>query len=75
MASLQKNWVLATNTNLLKPTFLQPDGVNLWYFTLRLFDLTELIVWNIQGYNKNRKPQKSIITLPIIYLKPGLVAT
>ena len=26
---------------------LQPVGVNLWYLKLRLFDLIELIVWNI----------------------------
>ncbi len=28
---------------------LQPDVVNLWYFKLILFDLTEVIVWNIDG--------------------------
>ena len=28
---------------------LEPDVVNLWYFKLRLFDLTELIVWNMLG--------------------------
>ena len=27
---------------------LQPDGVNRWYFKIRLFDLTEFIVWNIK---------------------------
>ena len=27
----------------------RPDGANLWYFKLRLFDLTEFIVWNIKG--------------------------
>ena len=31
---------------------MQPDGVNLWYFKLRLFDLPELIVWNIKGLGK-----------------------
>ena len=25
---------------------LQPDGVNLWYFKLRLFDQKWFIVWN-----------------------------
>ena len=25
---------------------MQPDGVNLWYFKLRLFDLTQFVVWN-----------------------------
>ena len=25
------------------PFFLQPDGVNLWYFKLRIFDLTEFL--------------------------------
>ena len=33
--------------NVLIPIYLQPDGVHLWYFKLRLFDPTELIVWNI----------------------------
>ena len=28
---------------------VQPDGSNLWYFKLRLFDQTEFIVWYIQG--------------------------
>ena len=49
---LQRNWVFATNLNFLTPISLQPDGVNLWYFKLRLFDLTELIVWNIKGLEK-----------------------
>ena len=26
-----------------------PDGVNRWFFKLRLFDLTKFIVWNIIG--------------------------
>ena len=29
---------------------LEPDGVNLCYFKLRLFDLTEFIVWKIKGH-------------------------
>ena len=28
---------------------LQLDVVNLWYFKLRLFDLTKLMIWNIKG--------------------------
>ena len=28
----QKNWVFATNSNILIPISLQPDGVNLKYF-------------------------------------------
>ena len=31
------------------PISLQPNGVKIWYFNLRHFDLTELIVWNIKG--------------------------
>jgi len=45
----QRNWVFATNSNFLTPIASQPDGVNLWYFKLKLFDLKELIVWNIKG--------------------------
>ena len=28
---------------------LKPDGVNLWYFKPRLFDLTEFVVFNISS--------------------------
>ena len=31
---------------------MQPDGVDLWYFKLRIYDLPELIVWNIKGLGK-----------------------
>ena len=31
----------------LIPISIQPNGVNLWYFKLRLFDLTDFIVWNV----------------------------
>ena len=35
----KRNWVFATNSNLLIPIYLQPDGANFWYFKLRLFYL------------------------------------
>ena len=38
---------LATNSDFLITISLQLDGVNLLYFKLRLFDITEFIVWNI----------------------------
>ena len=31
---LEKNWVFAQNSNVLIPTSLQPEDVNLWYFKL-----------------------------------------
>ena len=37
----KRNWVFATNLNFLTPISLQPDGVSLWYFKIRLFDLIE----------------------------------
>jgi len=37
-----RNSLFATNSNLLIPISLQPDGVNLWQF-----NQTEVIVWNI----------------------------
>ena len=43
----QRKWVFATNPNFLTPIHLQPNDVNLWYFKLILFDITEVIVWNI----------------------------
>ena len=39
----KRNWVFAMNLQFLTPISLQPDDVNLWYFKLRLFNLTELI--------------------------------
>ena len=39
--------VFATNSGYLVPISLQSDGLNLWYFKLGLFDLTEFIVYNI----------------------------
>ena len=47
--TMKRNWVFATNSNFLIPISLQPDGVGLWYFKLTLFDLKEIIVWNIWG--------------------------
>ena len=44
---LPENCVFATNSNLSFLYILQPDGVNLSYFKIRIFDLTEFIVWNI----------------------------
>ena len=37
----QRNWVFATNWHFLTPIASQPDGVNLWYFKLRISDLIE----------------------------------
>ena len=34
--------------------FSSDDDVNLWYFKLRLFDLTEKIVWNIYDFGLQR---------------------
>ena len=45
----KRKWVFVTNLNCLIPISLQSDDVNLWYFKLRLFGLTEFIVWNIKG--------------------------
>ena len=28
---------------------MQPDGVKLWYFKFRLFNLTEIIVWKFES--------------------------
>ena len=43
----QRNWVFATTSNFLISISVQPVGINIWNFKLRLFDLTESIVWNI----------------------------
>ena len=43
------NWVFVTNLNCLIPISLQSDDVIPWYLKLKLFGLTEFIVWNIKG--------------------------
>ena len=45
----KKNWGFDTNSDLLIPISLQPNGVNFWYFKLRLFGIAEHRVWNISG--------------------------
>ena len=44
---IQRNSVFDTNSNFLIPISIQPNGVNLWYFKLRLFDLTDFIVLDV----------------------------
>ena len=41
---------LTTHSNFLMPISLQPN-IYLWFFKLRLFDLTECIVWNKKWYS------------------------
>ena len=44
---LQRNWDFTTKSNFRIPISFQPDYENLWYFKLRLFDLTVFIVFEI----------------------------
>ena len=44
---LQRNWDFATKSNFRIPISFQPHDENLWYFKLRLFDLTVFIVFEI----------------------------
>ena len=46
---LKEMSLIATHSNFLIPLFFKSDDVNLWYFKLRLSDITEIIVWNIWG--------------------------
>ena len=42
---LSEGWkVFASNSISLIPVSLQPECVNLWYFKLKLYDLTKFIV-------------------------------
>ena len=43
----KSNWILCSYLQF--SVSMQPDGVNLWYFKLILFNLTELLVWNVSG--------------------------
>jgi len=40
---LQRSWFFVTNSDFLIPIPLKLNVVNLWYFKLMLFDLTEVI--------------------------------
>ena len=40
----QRNWDFVTNSNCLIPIAFQHDGLILWTYKLRLFDLTEFIL-------------------------------
>ena len=53
-----RNWVFAKSINFLIPISLQPEGVHLWYFELRLFNLREFIVSNIKGPSLGSKDIK-----------------
>ena len=44
--SYLKELSLCHKLNFLIPLSYEPDGVHLWCFKLRLFDLPEFIVWN-----------------------------
>ena len=46
LKNMERNWVFATNLIFLILISLQPDGVNLWIFKVRLLDLTEFIIWH-----------------------------
>ena len=47
--SFRKELSLCHKLNFVITISLEPDDVNLWYFKLRLFDLTEFIGWNNHG--------------------------
>ena len=47
LSSDLKNWIFAINSSFRIPFSLQPEGANLWYYKLRLFYLTHIIVWII----------------------------
>ena len=54
---MTKELSLCHKLKFLIPISLQPDSVNNWYSYLRLFDLTEFIVWNIYGIGISIKNQ------------------
>ena len=53
LVSKQLNWFFATISSFS----LQPDAVNLLYFKIRLFDLTEFIAWNKRFKTADRKDE------------------
>ena len=53
---MSKKRIFATNSNFRISISLQPDGLNLLYFNLKLFDPREFIVLNISKvYDTGRK--------------------
>ena len=53
--------------NFLISISLQRDGENRWFFKLRLFDLTEFIVWNIKGLRYGGKQLEFVATTHFLY--------
>ena len=43
---------MITDTNVRNPISLQPDGVNLWYFKIRVMLGPPVKVWNIKGLRR-----------------------
>ena len=43
-----KNWVFATNSNFQIPISLQPNGVHLGYFKLRLYEVGSAVLTFIE---------------------------
>ncbi len=50
----KRNWVFATNSNLLIPIFLHSDGANLWYYKLTINNFSLSLFWaNQRNYFEN----------------------
>jgi len=56
----QKNLVFVTISNFLISISLQPCGLNLYIFKLRLFDLTKFIAWKIYDIVLQRIKSQSL---------------
>ena len=56
----KRNWVFATTSNFLISISLQSVGINLWYFKLRLFDLTEFEISKVYDIGLPRYRDKNI---------------
>ena len=74
---IKSYWVFATNSNIIIPVSLQPNGVNLSYLEFQLFDLTKFLVQisNVHNIGLQRYSEKiricGITSIPLI-LKPGI---
>ena len=71
-----RNRFFATNSNVIIPLSLQPDGVNLWNLKLRLFYSKKFMVWKDKKIRKSEfvaKTQFLCIYFYVHLIKDGIV--
>ena len=67
---MEEKEVFVLNSNFIFPIYLQPDGINLWHFKLRLFNLTfekSKIYIGLQNYRLQKIRVCGKNSVPILF--------